>query len=118
MRAWLDELIKSPKFPAYVDELQRVLAEERQRRERFYHEITEDTKAEFINGQVVMQSPATYEHTNAVKLFLKLLDTYVERHQLGFVGSEKMLITLPRNDYEPDICFFGKTKAAQFQRGQ
>jgi hypothetical protein len=36
-----------------------------------------------------MQSPATYEHTKVVKLLLKLLDTFVELRQLGFVGSEK-----------------------------
>ncbi len=43
-----------------------------------------------------------------------LLRTYVQIHSLGFVGFEKMLITLTRNDYESDICFFGREKAAQF----
>ena len=118
MTAAVEELLQSPRLPAFVDELQRLLADERARRDRFYDEITEDTKAEFINGQVVMQSPATYNHVTAVKLLTKLLDTYVERHHLGYVGAEKMLVVLPRNDYEPDICFFGRAKASQLQPNQ
>jgi len=114
----VEELLESPRLPAFVDELQRVLAEERARRERFYDEITEDTKAEFINGHVIMQSPASYSHVNAVKLLLTLLHTHVVRHGLGYVGAEKMLIALPRNDYEPDVCFFGKAKAAQLKPDQ
>ena len=118
MKAALDEIIKSPRFPGYVEDLQRLLAEEQRRRQRFYDEIDEDVTAEFINGEVIVQSPATYEHTNAVKFLLKLLDTYVESQQLGFVGSEKLLVTFPRNDYEPDVCFWRTAKAAGFQRGQ
>src|SRR6266851_5547920 len=118
MTAMVEELVRSPRLPEYVEQLQRLLAEERARRERFYDEITEDTNAEFINGQVVMQSPAAHRHVTAVKLLYILLHTYVERHSLGYAGSEKMLVVLPRNDYEPDICFFGKAKAAQLKPDQ
>jgi Uma2 family endonuclease len=118
MTAMVEQLLQSPRLPAFVEELQRVLADERVRRERFYDDMNEDTKAEFINGQVVMQSPATYGHVTTVKLLSLLLHTYVERHLLGYVGAEKMLVVLPRNDYEPDICFFGRTKASQLQPTQ
>jgi len=118
MTATVEPLLHSPRLPAFVEELQRVLAEEREKRERFYDELNEDTNAEFINGQVNMQSPATYGHTTVVKLLSKLLDTYVERHRLGYVGTEKMLVVMPRNDYEPDDCFFSQAKAAQFQSNQ
>lgn len=118
MTVAVEQLLQSPRLPVLVEELEQVLAQERVQRERFYDEINEDTKAEFINGQVVMQSPATYAHVTAVKLLTKLLDTYVARHRLGYVGAEKVLIVLPRNDYEPDVCFFGQTKAAQLQPHQ
>ena len=118
MTELVEPLVNSPRLPEYVEELQQFLAQERARRERFYEELTEEIKAEFINGEVLVQSPARYEHTTAVKLLLKLVDTYVERHQLGFVVAEKALVCLPRNDYEPDLCFFGKAKAAQLHRGQ
>ena len=61
-----------------------------------------------------MQSPAKLEHTDTACNLLVLLRTYVQIRQLGFVGFAKMLITLSRNDYEPDICLFGDEKAAQF----
>jgi len=34
----------------------------------------------------------------------------VEKNNLGFIGHEKILIALTRNDYEPDICYFGASK--------
>ncbi|MEM7114233.1 MAG: Uma2 family endonuclease [Chloroflexota bacterium] len=40
-----------------------------------------------------------------------MLDAYVEHKQLGYVGQETVLVALTRNDYLPDICFFGKEKA-------
>jgi Uma2 family endonuclease len=43
-----------------------------------------------------------------------LLSNYVIKNSLGIVLSEKILITLTRNDYEPDICFFKKEKSDKF----
>ena len=42
MHELLEPIVNSPDFPAHVTELQRLLAEERARRERFYEEMTED----------------------------------------------------------------------------
>lgn len=114
MTTIIDQLLHSPRLSLYYEQIQAVLEEERTLRQRFYATITEQEKAEFINGEVVVQSPAKFEHTSAAKHLLRLLDAYVDQHNLGFVGAEKMLITLTRNDYEPDICFFGSAKAAQF----
>jgi Uma2 family endonuclease len=94
-----------------------VLEAER-RREQSYNETTEHQKAEFINGEVVIHSPAKKEHNNASGKLFRLIDVYVDRHQLGYVGYEKTMITLSRNDYEPDVCFFGREKAQHFQEGQ
>src|SRR5213592_4110703 len=95
MTATVEQLLQSPRLPAFVEELQRVLAQERERRQRFYDAITEDSKAEFINGQVIMQSPAIYGHVTAVKLLSKLLDTFVTRHGLGYVGKVRSFAALP-----------------------
>ena len=102
--------------------MQRAMARqaeaEREKRERFYKEMSEQQKVEFINGEIVMQSPAKLRHTIASKNLLMLLDVYVQKHGLGFVGHEKMLITLTRTDYEPDICYFGPEKARTFTPDQ
>jgi len=80
--------------------------------------MSEDQKVEFINGEIVMQSPAKLRHTIASQNLFTLLSLYVSKHHLGYVGHEKMLITLTRNDYEPDICYFGPEKARAFAPDQ
>ena len=114
----LEPLLKSPKLSLYARQLQDYLDEEQQRREAFYDWTTEDIKAEFINGEIVMQTPAKQRHTVASMNLAALLDAYVEHHQLGFVGAETVLIALTRNDYLPDVCFFSAEKAEQIMPDQ
>jgi Uma2 family endonuclease len=111
----LDPLLESPSLPEQLGELNRLLAEEQQRRRKFYEEITEDDKWEFINGQVIMHSPATGRHNQAITLLSRLLSSWCDVRRLGRVSIEKALCQFPRNDYEPDIVFFGSTKAALIQ---
>jgi len=114
MNAVLQPLANSPRLPAYVQELEQLLAGERERRRRFYDEVTDQFKAEFINGQVIMHTPARRIHTMVVKHLVNLLHNHVCRHQLGEVLFEKALISLARNDYEPDVLFYGRAKAVAF----
>ena len=114
----LEPLIRSPKLPAYVQELATLLTSERERREKFYEELTEDIKAEFINGEVFMHSPARRGHILASGNLFHLLKAHVVRHQIGEVLLEKALVCLTRNDYEPDVLFYGKEKAAAFTLDQ
>ncbi|MEA3338551.1 MAG: Uma2 family endonuclease [Chloroflexota bacterium] len=107
----MQHLIRSPRLPAHLQELQSLLRKERARRARFYEEMSEGQKVEFINGEVIVQSPAKWHHTTAVRNLLTLLNTFVPKHSLGCVGQEKVLVTLTRNDYEPDIVYFGPEKA-------
>jgi len=110
----LEQLIQSPKLPLYLKQLQEILAKEQQKREEFYQTITESDKAEFINGEVVFQSPVKLQHDVASGALFRLISTFVAIHDLGHVGHEKIMISLTRNDYEPDICFFSKAKSEQF----
>ena len=105
----MQQLFRSPLLP--VQELQSRLQEEQIRRERFYKEMSEEQKVEFINGEVIVQSPAKKRHTTVGRNLLTLLNTYVSKHCGGYVGYEKVLVTLTRNDYEPDIVYFGPDKA-------
>ena len=112
------QLIRSPKLPLYVQRFQSLLRAEQDRREQFYEQISEQQKAEFINGEIVIHSPAKLRHIIASKNLFALLDAFVRQNDLGFVGHEKMLITLTRNDYEPDICYFTSAKAQAFTLDQ
>src|ERR1700722_15261132 len=108
--ALLEKLVQSPRLGFYVDRLTGVLAEERSRRQRFYDEMDEGTKQEFINGEVVVHSPVKLRHERASTALLKLVSAYVSAHDMGYVSHEKLLICLTRNDYEPDVCFFRREK--------
>ena len=116
MIAAIEELLASPTLPETVLRLNTALREERQRRARFYAEVTPEMKAEFINGEFIMHSPATDEHSEIRGFIENLLTNYVNTHDLGTVRSEKALCVFPRNDYEPDVVFFGREKAAKIRR--
>ena len=101
----------SPRLVEAVDLLQEQVQHERERRVSFYRDMTPEQKVEFIDGEVILHSPARKGHLDSTKLILKLLDTFVSLRGLGSVMSEKCLCVFPRNDYEPDIVFFGSEKS-------
>lgn len=101
-----------------MQEVEVLLNEERKKREAFYNDIDENMKVEFINGEIVMHSPVRKAHNEATKFLTELIDFYVRKNKLGFVGIEKIMTALTRNDYEPDICFFNQEKAGQFNATQ
>jgi Uma2 family endonuclease len=118
MDSLVEQLWESPRLPDIVQELQARLSDEHTRREKFYEEMVEGQKAEFINGQVVMHSPAKLQHLRAKDHLHRLLQAYVDVRELGLVIGEKALCAFPRNDYEPDVCFFGHEKAASLKPRQ
>lgn len=114
----LNQILEMPNAAILAERIQSALEKEKTEREHFYEIIEEGKKMEFINGEIVFQSPAKLRHTNVIGLLLILMKSFVIKHDLGFVGSEKMLISLTRNDYEPDICFFDKSKSQNFKSDQ
>jgi Uma2 family endonuclease len=111
-------ILEQTDAPLIIQRVQEKLKEEQRKREEFYELIDEDTKAEFINGEIVYHSPDMKRHNDATGYMYTLLRTYVEGEDLGFVGVEKILTVFSRNDYEPDVCFFNKKKAKNFQLEQ
>ena len=110
----LEPILHSPRLPGIVAVLNARLRLEAECRQRFYEDMADDQKVEFIGGEVVMHSPARNRHLVAKMSLTTLLDAYVELHGLGAVRDEKCLCVFPRNDYEPDIVFFDSPKAALF----
>jgi Uma2 family endonuclease len=114
----LKQLLDSPRLPFIARRIDAVLADEKRRRREFYAQIDDNDKAEFINGEVIMHSPVRLRHNAAGGHPYRLLSSYVGLHRLGYVGYEKIMVSLTRNDYEPDICYFGAAKAAAFTPDQ
>lgn len=114
----LKRLLDSPRLPFIAHKIDAVLADEQRRRREFYAQISEEDKAEFINGEIIFHSPVKLRHNVSTKRLLVLMDAYVTARNLGYVGFEKIMVTLTRNDYEPDICYFNPAKAAAFTPDQ
>ena len=114
MQISVRQILEMPNAALLVAQVQFALEEERKERLHFYEIIEETGKMEFINGEIIFHSPAKKRHTNAKDLLCALLKMFVAKNKSGFVGSEKILISLTRNDYEPDICFFDAEKSKDF----
>jgi len=108
----LDAMLESPVLPEPIQEAQRALGREQRLREKFYADITPEHKWEFIQGEPIMHSPELSRHLLATMKTYKLLDAFVSTRSLGGVYVEKAMTCFPRNDYEPDVMFFGTAKAA------
>ena len=115
---FVDKLMENASAALIIESAQARLKTEQERRRDFYETITESDKVEFINGEIEYHSPVVKKHNDATKLLLVLLDTFVRIGQLGFVGVEKIMVSLTRNDYEPDICFFENNKSEFFKLDQ
>jgi Uma2 family endonuclease len=114
----LEQILDLPDAPLLMQEVNNRLNDERQRREQFYNDIDESMKVEFINGEIVVHSPAMKRHNQATGLLYQLLHNFCYKNDLGFVGFEKIMTVFSRNDYEPDIVFFGNEKAKEFKEVQ
>jgi Uma2 family endonuclease len=112
MTELLEQLLDEPTLPETVETLTVRLAEERLRRDRFYDEVQPDQKAEFINGEFIVHSPALNRHLAVTGKLFAMLNAHVLQNGLGQVQTEKALCVFPRNDYEPDVVFFGPAKTA------
>ena len=112
------DLLEAPDVKLVIERAQAILADEAQRRRAFREWLRDDVKAEFINGDVIMHSPVKRRHLDATQNLTTLLRVYVHLHELGAVDSEKALIGLTRNDYEPDICYWNRENPDSFEADQ
>lgn len=112
MNITVEKTLEMPNAVLFARQLDAALKQEQKKRQHFYKIVDENKKMEFINGEIYFQSPVRLQHNIVTLRIAKLLDTFVVTNGLGFVGVEKILVSLTRNDYEPDICFF-RTETSQ-----
>lgn len=116
--SYIEKLLQDPELPTIVRDLtKRVEAEEKLRKE-YYALVHEDCKAEFINGEIIYQSPVKAGHWKVSMELSSQVHAFVKEHNLGIVGVEKVMVNMTRNNYEPDICFFSNEKASGFTQDQ
>jgi hypothetical protein len=83
--------LHSPLLPEIVASLQSRVHEEAERRRIFYEDLRDDQKAEFVDGQVILHSPARDKHL-AVRQNLERLLGYLA---LKFGSGEIASPTVP-----------------------
>ncbi len=114
----VEQLLHRHDAEEIVSAVQEKIAAEQRRREEFYEWLDEDKKAEFIDGEIVVHSPVMKRHADATLLLTSLLSPYSRIKQIGYVGSEKLLVRLKRDDFEPDVAFWFADRARAFTEDQ
>lgn len=75
----------------------------------------EDTLAEWVDGRVVMTSPASARHQYLVIFLSTVLSTYVTMRDLGTVLTGPFQMKMARSGREPDVLFVAKEHLARLQ---
>ena len=88
----LQQLKDSPDAILIINQFNQHLEAETKKRQAFYDLIHEDCKAEFINGEIIMHSPVKRKHWLISSRVSKFLMNYVDDHNLGEIGVEKVMI--------------------------
>lgn len=73
--------------------------------EAFLDWADEGTLAEWVDGEVVMTSPASLRHQLLADFLTRILGIYVEERGLGLVLSAPFQVKLPQSGREPDVLF-------------
>ena len=118
MLNYAQKIMESPDAPRQIEALNQAMNDEKRRRQDFREWVTPDIKAEFVNGEVLVHYPVKRQHWKITDLLSSLLSVYTRTKKLGSVGTEKVMIALTRNDYEPDLVFFSKEKSDAFTEDQ
>lgn len=85
--------------------------------EEFLQQLDEDTLAEWVDGEVILLSPARLEHQLIADFLTALLTAFVQQHRLGQVVSAPFQMHLLRTGRgrEPDILFVAKENMRRLQ---
>ncbi|MFN8355171.1 MAG: hypothetical protein U0Y10_12025 [Spirosomataceae bacterium] len=95
-----EKLLKRPDALIVLRHIQESLQNEAVRRHEFREWVDENTKAEFINGEIILHSPVKQKHLEVTLLLGGMLHVYALLKKKGTVWTEKAMITLTRNDYD------------------
>lgn len=84
----------------------------------FMEWIDESTRAEWVDGEVVMMAPANLDHADFSGWLYSLVREFVNRRQLGRVYGTEVLVRLPRQRRRrlPDLLFVAAEREAILKR--
>jgi Uma2 family endonuclease len=72
--------------------------------EEDYEQITdEDLKCEFIDGELIVHSPASLDHEDLAAFVIRLLGEFVAQRRLGRMFGSNAVMQLGRRRFSPDV---------------
>jgi Uma2 family endonuclease len=83
--------------------------------EDFLDWADEDTLAEWVDGKIIMTSPANRRHQGIARFLLMTLSSFVDVHGLGTVIEAPFQMKLPRSGREPDVLYIATTHLDRLQ---
>jgi Uma2 family endonuclease len=100
-KAWLDE----PWPQAHPGK--------RMSEEEFDRWVGEKTRAEWVNGEVIMMAPANLEHDDVQFWLRSIVTHFAQHHDLGAVHGPEVMIRVPQLNQRrlPDVLFVAKKRA-------
>ena len=84
--------------------------------EEFLEWADEDTYAEWVDGEVIMTSPASYPHQELVSFLHHVIHSFARLHQLGVVLQAPFQMKIGRSGREPDLIFIAAARLEQLKR--
>jgi len=114
----IEKLNSAPQAKLIIQKVAEHIEAEGKERDKYYALVHENIKAEFVNGEIIYQSPVKAIHWKISSKLSSKLIRHVDEKELGVVAVEKAMVSLTRNDYEPDICFWRKEVADTFSDEQ
>src|SRR5579884_3173168 len=76
--------------------------------DEFHEWLDEDTRAEWVDGEVIVPSPASARHQLLMTFLLRVLTGFSELHDLGVVLPPPFQMKLDRSSREPDLLFLAR----------
>lgn len=84
--------------------------------EEFLDWANEDTLAEWVDGEVIMSSPASNEHQDISDFLTSVLRAFVETNRLGIMRSAPFQVKLQYTGREPDLLFVATVHLARLKK--
>lgn len=108
------ELLRKPELPEETlrQRLEKILEKStkipRMSFEEFLAWADEDTLAEWVNGEIIMSSPASMIHQEISSFLEDILHLFVQNRNMGKIIEAPFLMKLPNSGREPDLLFVSK----------
>lgn len=84
--------------------------------EDFLEKVDEDSLAEWVDGEIIMSSPASLKHQR-INLFLAaILEAYVESKKSGEIITAPFQMRLEQSGREPDLLFVKTENQERLQK--